>query len=91
MASFFPEFKFFNFWLKTMDYNKALLPKLMSFFVIFVLLTGRCYEAKICVILLPLRCSFWWYTFLPESKFSTSGQNVFRTILISKLLDVRLL
>ena len=35
---------------------------------------GRCYEAEICAILLPLRCSFRWYPFLPGSKFSDSGR-----------------
>ena len=38
------------------------------------LLTGRCYEAEICAILLLLRCSFRWYPFLPKSKFSDSGR-----------------
>ena len=46
------------FWPKTMDYNKAFWPKLRSFFVVFLLLTGRCYEAKIWTILLLLRCPF---------------------------------
>ena len=27
------------------------------------LLTGRCYEAEICAILLPLRCPLGWYPF----------------------------
>ena len=35
---------------------------------------GRSYEAEICTILLLLRCSFWWYPFLPKSKFSDFGQ-----------------
>ena len=38
-----------------------------------VLLTGRCYEAEIYTILLPLRCAFAWYHFLPKSKLSVSG------------------
>ena len=49
MLSFFAEVKIFRFWPKTMDYNQAFLPKLRSF---FLLLTGRCYEAEICVILM---------------------------------------
>ena len=46
MKSFFTEVKIFRFGPKTMDYNKAFWPKLRSFFVVFLLLTGRCYEAK---------------------------------------------
>ena len=38
------------------------------------LLTGRCYEAEICVILFLLRCPFIWYPFWPKSKFSDFGQ-----------------
>ena len=64
MVSFFAEAKIFRFWPKTMDYNKAFCPKSRSFFVAFLLLTGKCYEAEICAILLLLRCSFQWYPFL---------------------------
>ena len=32
MVSFLAEVKFFRFWPKTMDYNKAFRPKLSSFF-----------------------------------------------------------
>ena len=45
-----------------MDYSKAFWPKLSSFFVVLLLLTGMCYEAEICTVLLLLqlimRCSF---------------------------------
>ena len=74
MVSFFAEVKIFRFWPKTMDYNKAFLPKSRSFFAVFLLLTGRCYGAKICAILLLLKCSFRWYPFLPKSKFSDFGR-----------------
>ena len=63
MVSFIAEVKFFRFWPKTMDYNKA-----------FLLYSGRCYEAEICAILFLLRYSFIWYHFLPKSKFSDFGQ-----------------
>ena len=33
-------------------------------FELFLLLTGRCYEAEFCDILLLLRCAFAWYPFL---------------------------
>ena len=74
MVSFFAEVKIFRIWPKTMDYNKAFCPKLSSFFELFLLLTGRCYEAEICAILISLRCPFRWYPFLLKSKFSESGQ-----------------
>ena len=68
MVSFFAEVKIFRFWPKTMDYNKAFCSKLSSFFVVLLLLTGRCYEAEVCTILLLLRCSFRWYPFFAEVK-----------------------
>ena len=34
--------------------------------VVILLLAARRYEAEICAILLPLRCSFTWYHFLPK-------------------------
>ena len=43
-------------------------------FAVILLLTGRCYEAEICTILLLLRCPFRWHPFLPKSKISKSGQ-----------------
>ena len=49
-------------------------PTLRLCFAVFLLLTGRCYEAEINVILLLLRCSFRWYPFLPGSKFSDFGR-----------------
>ena len=74
MVSFFAEVKIFRFWPKTMNYNKAFWPKLSSFFVVFLLKSGMCYEAEIYTNLLLLRCPFRWYPFLPKSKFSDSGQ-----------------
>ena len=58
MVSFLAKVKFFRFWPKTIDYNKAFLPKSSSFFVVLLLRNGRCYEAEICTILFPLRCAF---------------------------------
>ena len=69
MVSFLAEVKIFSFWPKTMDYSQAFWPKLRSFFVVLVLLTGRCYEAEICTILLLLRClPFHMVSFLAEVK-----------------------
>ena len=46
-----------------------------SYFVLFLLLTGKCYKAEISTIPFPLRCAFVWYAFfLPKSKFSVSGR-----------------
>ena len=45
-----------------------------SFFVHFLLQSGRCYKAEICTVLFPLRCAIAWYYFLPKSKFSDSGR-----------------
>ena len=36
--------------------------------MVLLLHSGRCYEAEICAILLPLRCSFRWHQFLTEVK-----------------------
>ena len=55
-------------------YSYYNLPKLSSFFVQFLLQSGRCYKAEICAILFPLRYAIAWYYFLPKSKFSDSGQ-----------------
>ena len=74
MVSFFAEVKISRFWPKTMDYNKAFWPKSRSFLAVFLLLTGRCYEAEICTNLLLLRCSVRWYPFLPKSKFPDFGR-----------------
>ena len=71
---FFAYVKIFNFWPKTMDYSQAFWPKMRSFSERFLLLAGRCYEAEIYAILLPLRCAFAWYPFLRLSKFSISGR-----------------
>ena len=56
LVSFLAKVKIFGFWPKTMDYSQAFWPKLSSLFGVFLLLTGRCYGAEICAILLPLRC-----------------------------------
>ena len=64
MVSFLSEVKFFIFWPKTMDYNKAFWPKLSSLFVVLLLRNGRCYKAETCAILLLLRCSFRWYPYI---------------------------
>ena len=37
--------------------------------MVLLLLTGRFYEAKICAILIPLRCAFVWHPFYAEVKF----------------------
>ena len=44
MESFVAKVKFFKFWPKTMDYNKAFWPKSRSFFVVLLLRNGRCRE-----------------------------------------------
>ena len=46
MVSFFAEMKNFRLWPKTMDYSQGFGPKLRSFFVVLLLRTGRCCEAK---------------------------------------------
>ena len=74
MVSFLAEVQIYSFWPKTMDYNKAFRPKSRSFFVVLLLLTGRCYEAEICVIVFLLRCPFIWYPFWAKSKFTVFGQ-----------------
>ena len=74
MVSFFADVKIFRFWPKTMDYNKAFLPKSRRFSAVHLLHSGRCYEAEICAILFLLRCPFIWYYFLLMSKFSDFGQ-----------------
>ena len=56
MASFWAKVKIFRFWPKTMDYNKAFLPKSRWFSAVLLLHSGRCYEAEICAILLLLTC-----------------------------------
>ena len=58
MVSFLTEVKIFRFWPKTMDYSKAFWPELMSLFEVRLLITGRCYEAEICAILLLLRYNY---------------------------------
>ena len=61
-------------WSVGSNFLVGIFPKLSSFLVVLLLLTGRCYEAEICAILLLLRCSFRWYPFLPKSKFSDFGR-----------------
>ena len=41
--------------------------------MLLLLLTGRCYEAENCAILLPLRYTFAWYPFWAKTKLSVSG------------------
>ena len=69
MVSFFAKVKIFRFWPKTMDYNKAFLPKSRCFSAVLLLHSGRCYEAEICAILFLLRCPFRWYPFFAKLKF----------------------
>ena len=71
---FFAEVKMLRFWPKTMDYNKAFLPKSRRFSAVLLLHSGRCYEAEICTILLPLRCPFRWYHCLLNSLPSVFGR-----------------
>ena len=71
---FFAKVKIFRFWPKTMDYNKAFLPKSRCFSAVHLLHSGRCYGAEICIILFLLRCPFIWYPFWPKSKFSDFDQ-----------------
>ena len=52
MVSFFAKVKISRFWSKTMDYNKAFLPKSRYFSAVLLLLTGKSYEAETCAILL---------------------------------------
>ena len=61
MVSFFAEIKILRFWPKTMDYSQGFSPKLSSFFVVLLLLAGRCYEAEICTILLLLKIYMYMY------------------------------
>ena len=58
MVSLPPRIKIFRLWPKTMDYSQGFWPKLRLSFGVFLLHTGRCYEAQSCTIMLPLRCSF---------------------------------
>ena len=58
MVSFLAKVKIFKFWPKTMDYSQAFWPKLRSFFVVLLLLTGRCYEAEILRYSAPLEMLF---------------------------------
>ena len=46
MVLLFAEVKFFRFWPKTMDYNKAFWPKLSSFFVVLLLQNGTTTKLK---------------------------------------------
>ena len=74
MVSLFGDFGSIIFWPKTLDYNKAFLPKSREFSVVLLLDSGRCYEAEICAILFLLRCPFIWYPFWLKSKCSDFGQ-----------------
>ena len=79
---FFAEVKIFIFRPKTMDYNKAFLPKSRRFSAVLLLHSGRCYEAEIYAILFLLRCPFIRYHFFwPKSNFSDFGQKPWTTFL----------
>ena len=56
MVSFLAKVQIFNFWPKTVDYNysQVFWPKLRSFFDVFLLFTGRCYEAEFLPLCSPL-------------------------------------
>ena len=81
VVTFLVKVKIFRFWPKTMDYNKAFLPKSRRFSAALLLHCGRCYEAEICAILFLLRCPFMWLPFWPKSKFSDFGQKPWTTFL----------
>ena len=53
--SAFFKVKILRFWSKTMDYSQAFQS---DFFLPSKFLTGRCYGAEMCAILLLLRCPF---------------------------------
>ena len=53
------------------------LEVIIKFYVPF---TGRCYEAEIRTVVLPLRYDFAWYPFFPISKFSVSGRKPWTTV-----------
>ena len=57
-----------------MDYSKAFLPKLSSFFVVLLLRSGRCYKAEIWTILLLLRFPFIWYLVWAKTNISDFGR-----------------
>ena len=65
---FFAEVKIFIFRPKTMDYNKAFLPKSRRFSAVLLLHSGRCYEAEIYAILFLLRCPFIRYHFFGRNQ-----------------------
>ena len=46
----------------------------------FLLLDGRYYEAEICTILFPLRCSLKWYHFLPKSNLTFFGRKLWTIV-----------
>ena len=55
MVSFFSKVKISRLWSKTMDYSQAFCLKLSSFFVLLLLLTGRCTHTHTHTPLLPPR------------------------------------
>ena len=71
---FWPKTKFSVFGQKPWTIIRRFDRNQGHFFVVLLLLTGRCYEAEICVIVFLLRCPFIWYPFWPKSKFSVFGQ-----------------
>ena len=62
-----------------MDYSQAFLPKLRSFFEVFLLFTGMCYEAEIWTILLPFRYTSAWYN-PTKVKISFSGRKPWTSV-----------
>ena len=72
VVSFSAKVKFFRFWPKTVDYRQAFWPKSRLFFVVLLLLIGRCYEAKLCAILLLLDA---WFSFSAKVKFPFCCRN----------------
>ena len=67
MVSCFAEVKIFRFWPKTMDYNKAFLPKSRRLSAVILLHSGRCYGAEMRHSV-PLEMPFHMVSFLAKVK-----------------------
>ena len=52
------------------EYSKSHGFRSEATFLAMLLLAGRCYEAEICAVLLPLRCPFRWHPFAEIKLFS---------------------
>ena len=74
MVSFLAKVEFFSFVQKPWTIIRRFDRNQGHFFVVLLLLTGRCYDAEICVIVFLLRCPFIWYPFWLKSKFTVFGQ-----------------